>query len=208
MPTLLKFYTPARGRGLNSETIFHKPLQYIGISSCSLFYTQGYHLNSLPSFGLFSCAVRTVTSKVNLENYDMHPLRMPSISTVVHLSMLCHLQTKQTSLLADTSFPWFERRFLFHFNTTKQDRLELCHSKLVSVSVTIQIRSFPLLYMNVFHFLNPHVSKSKTWLVPKPVSNFSRTKYNIQTPLNTDTSLLRTVCFVPWERKPLQFQLH
>lgn len=41
-------------------------------------------------------------------------------------------------------------------------------------------------------FLNPHVSKSKTWLVPKPVSNFSRTKYNIQTPLNADTSLLRT----------------
>lgn len=41
-------------------------------------------------------------------------------------------------------------------------------------------------------FLNPHVSKSKTWLVPKPVSNFSRTKYIIQTPLNADTSLLRT----------------
>ena len=149
---LLKFYTPASGRDINSETIIHKPLQYIGISSCSLSYTQGYHLNSLPSFGLFSCAVRTVSSKVNLENCDMHPLRMLSISTVVHLSMLCHLQTKQSSLLADASFPWFERRFFFHFNTTKQDRLELCHSELASVSVTIQIRSFPLLLYECVHF--------------------------------------------------------
>lgn len=77
---------------------------------------------------------------------------MPSISTVVHLSMLCHLQTKQISPLADASFPWFERRFFFHFNTTKQDRLELCHSELASVSVTIQIRSFPLLLYECVHF--------------------------------------------------------
>lgn len=83
-----------------------------------------------------TCAVRTVSSD---------PLRMLSISTVVHLSLLCRLQPKQISPLADASFPWFERRFLFHFNTTKQDRLELCHSELASVSVTIQIRSFPLL---------------------------------------------------------------
>lgn len=41
---------------------------------------------------------------------DTRPLRMPSISTVVHLSMLCH-QPKQISPLADASFPWFERRF-------------------------------------------------------------------------------------------------
>lgn len=40
----------------------------------------------------------------------------------------------------------------FHFNTTKQDRLELCHSELASVSVTIQIRSFPLLLYECVHF--------------------------------------------------------
>lgn len=120
---------------------------------------------------------------------------MPSISTVVHLSMLCH-QPKQISPLADASFPWFERRFfsILILLKGKQDRLELCHSELASVSVTIQIRSFPLLLVAIWmcSFLNPHVSKSKTWLVPKPVSNFSRTKYNIQTPLNADTLLLRT----------------
>ena len=85
------------GRGLNSETIIHKPPQYIGITSCSLFYTQGYHLNSLPSFGLFSCPVRTVSSKENLEKCDMHLLRMPSISKrrpFVHVVS----QTTQTSL--------------------------------------------------------------------------------------------------------------
>lgn len=91
-------------------------------------------------------------------------------------------------------FPLVWKTIFFHFNTTKQDRLELCHSELASVSVTIQIRSFPLLLVAIWmcSFLNPHVSKSKTWLVPKPVSNFSRTKYNIQTPLNADTLLLRT----------------
>ena len=112
----LKLYKLTSGRGLNSETTFHKPLQYVGISSCSLSYTKSCHLISLASFVLFSRTkglhapyVQEVVRRT--WKIDTRPLRMPSISTVVHLSMLCHLQTKQISPLADASFPWFERRF-------------------------------------------------------------------------------------------------
>ena len=48
-----------------------------------------------------------------------------------------------------------------------------------------------------------------TAISPK-IQNLTAAKIKIlshysQTPLNTDTSLLRTVCFIPGEKKPLYF---
>ena len=62
----------------------------------------------------------------------------------------------------------------------------------------------------VFNTVEPRFTDTRLIRIPRYYGQFSLSlgkkspyilsKFN---PLNTDTSLIRTVCFVPWERKPL-----
>lgn len=92
-----------------------------------------------------------MSSKENLENWHASTAHAQYFNRrpFVHVVSL----TNKTNFPAGRClFPLVWKTIFCHFNTTKQDRLELCHSELASVSVTIQIRSFPPLLYECVHF--------------------------------------------------------